>query len=598
MDVQTLTYLARYPLIILCGLFIWPVFRISFSELRYVMRKRATPVQNFFLLAETDHGPKTGSHNDLRGLALYTTTFLGRSKTCDIRLTRKDFSRREAVIYLYDGLWFVRPAHHLSQLKLNGQDVNHPTHLQNKDIISLSDLSFTFIDERVLTDQDQPVAATEPSDKLSDSAVRRLSSARFAVMLFSLSACVLTYLLIPPELKSFRQITAIFLIGCLVLFQVVSLVMKASLKRYDELLTLSSQFLAFTGLMLQIRLAMDTLPRELPETEIASITALLLSDLLPQAASLTAGLLLLPVIAVFTARSRLLEPLSLICVVLTPLLLILTLIFGWGAETHGATLWINIDGLSVQLTELAKISFLIVLASIFKHRPPLRTQLFFAVWAACNMFLIMLLPDLGLVMVLLPTTLIVYVVMTSSYLNAILMLLGSSVLSGLAYSFFPHVQRRLAGWTTLWTEINDNNRQIVYGLQAIARGGLLGRGLGNGSPGGIPLASSDMIFSIVGEELGFLFGVGIVIIFMVFWMRSARTAVIAQDGFSSSLALSAGTLIFFQAFVVITGVTGLLPLTGKTVPLLAKGGSSVVSVFLLIGLLIGLAGRNLGTKRK
>ncbi len=90
-------------------------------------------------------------------------------------------------------------------------------------------------------------------------------------------------------------------------------------------------------------------------------------------------------------------------------------------------------------------------------------------------------------MILLPVTLVVYVVMTSEYLTALLIMVSGIAVSVSAYSFFPHVQRRLAGWTTLWQEVNDSNRQIFYGLQAFARGGLIGRGLGNGSPGGILL---------------------------------------------------------------------------------------------------------------
>ena len=220
----------------------------------------------------------------------------------------------------------------------------------------------------------------------------------------------------------------------------------------------------------------------------------------------------------------------------------------------------------------------------------------FAAWAAGVFFLILMLPDLGSAMILLPTTLLVYVVMTSEFLNTLLILGGGSLTGALAFSFFPHVQRRISGWTTLWTEVNDSNRQIVYALQAIGRGGLFGRGLGNGSPGGIPLASSDMVFAIVGEEFGLIAGLGLVLVFIVLWLRAARITLIARDGFSSSLALGIGTLFFVEAAVVIAGVTGLLPLTGATLPLIARGGSSVLTIIILFALLIGLSARQVEAK--
>jgi len=291
------------------------------------------------------------------------------------------------------------------------------------------------------------------------------------------------------------------------------------------------------------------------------------------------------------ARTHLLERIGLFCAVATPLLLIITLIFGKGADAHGAALWISVGGISMQLTEFAKITYLIVLASFFKNRASRHNQFIFAGWAAMVFLLIFLLPDLGSAMILLPTTLLVYVVMTSEYITTLAILLSGSAMGIMAFTLFTHVQRRISGWTTLWSEVNDNNRQIVYGLQAIARGGFFGRGVGNGSPGGIPLASSDMVFAIVCEELGLIAGLCIVLLFIVVWLRSAKITIASHDGYSSSLALGIGTLAFVEAAIVISGVTGLFPLTGATLPLIARGGSSVLTIIILFAILLGLSAR-------
>lgn len=108
---------------------------------------------------------------------------------------------------------------------------------------------------------------------------------------------------------------------------------------------------------------------------------------------------------------------------------IATLVLGRGADEWGATLWITLPGgFSLQLTEFAKITYLIVLANFFKIRPPLKTQLLFAGWAGFNFILIMLLPDFGSMMILLPVTLIVFAVMTSEYLKTAGILLGGTAI--------------------------------------------------------------------------------------------------------------------------------------------------------------------------
>ena len=137
----------------------------------------------------------------------------------------------------------------------------------------------------------------------------------------------------------------------------------------------------------------------------------------------------------------------------------------------------------------------------------------------------------------------------------------------------------------------------MYGLQAMVRGGLFGRGLANGSPGGIPLASSDMVFAVVVEEMGLISGLLIVLIFIIIWLRTTRLTVLAPDGFRSSLALAFGTMLFIEAFIVIAGSTGLIPLTGATLPLIARGGSSLLAKLLILGILIGLSAKPRGTVR-
>jgi cell division protein FtsW (lipid II flippase)/pSer/pThr/pTyr-binding forkhead associated (FHA) protein len=637
MTVFEIAYLFRYLLLVLVILVIWLIVRQSLLQLRWSVRHALTPVKHFSLRRiDTFSGIMTVMPEVK---PLYHTTILGRAASCDIRVERKTVGKKHAIIYLYDDDWFLRPVSGRRPVAINGVPIVPATPLEHLDRISLADQDFIFVDEtlarkgylyvppdalpqqmtatvvRSQPDPDMAELGEEPQSvtryatvpamtlaiqpaslqfhdtgpfqrdaikKSERSFTGSLSLAWLAVNLFAAAGCLLLYWMIPDSMDSLRPLAFYFFAGLLFLANFFYLLLPVIIRRADRIILLCMTFLIFLGLMVQVRLSLADADGQL---------ANLVSDLSPQLISILLGLGLLPLIAVLTARTRILEILTVLCVPLTPLLLILTLILGRGADSHGATLWISIGGFSMQLTEFAKITYLIVLASIFKNRPARHTQFLFAIWAGAVFFLILLLPDLGSAMILLPVSLVVYVVMTSEYLTTLLITLGISGMGVVMYSVFPHVRRRIEGWTSLWTEVNDNNRQIIYSLQAIGRGGLAGRGLGNGSPGGIPLASSDMVFAIVCEELGLLAGLGLVLIFIVIFLRAARIALHARDGFTSSLALGAGSLFFVQAAVVIAGVTGLIPLTGATLPLIASGGSSVLMILILFAILIGLSAR-------
>lgn len=606
------SYLTRYLFAAAIVIFTGQLLRLALAELRWDMQNRILPIRGFYLMTSQADAPAPAAAppldqpadlarpsavsqpqtDQVRILPLYHTTNIGSAVTSDIRIKHDSVSRRHAIVYLYDGDWFVRPASRSATVQINGVRILPPTPLADQDRLLIGSLTFTFINER--TASDAAGLAYRAADTVPGFprylAAGRLQAAAVTVNLFTILSGLLLIFMTPSLWPDLRLALAGALAGFLIITNLYSLLLPRILKAADRVLIISLTQLTALGLIFQARLAIVNNASALADARLQSA---MLTDLATQGASLLAGLLLLPLVAALVAKTRLLEPLSILCAVVTPLLLVVTLLLGNGADSHGATLWINFGGISLQLTEFAKITYLIVLASFFKNRPTRRTQIIFACWAALVFFLILLLPDLGSAMILLPTTLLVYVVVTSEYWTTLLILGAGSGLGVIAFSLFPHVQRRLAGWTSLWTEVNDSNRQVVYALQAIARGGLFGRGIGNGSPEGIPLASSDMVYAIVGEELGLVMALAIVLIFIIIWLRSARISIIAQDGFTSSLALSIGTAFFMEAIIVITGVTGLIPLTGATLPLIAEGGSSVLAKVLLFAVLIGLSARRM-----
>jgi cell division protein FtsW (lipid II flippase) len=158
----------------------------------------------------------------------------------------------------------------------------------------------------------------------------------------------------------------------------------------------------------------------------------------------------------------------------------------------------------------------------------------------------------------------------------------------LAYTFESHVKARVEGWLDPFSNTSAFG-QIVEGLYGMAYGGLVGRGLGQGEPWRIPFAYSDFIVAAIGEELGLTGVIAMLLLFGIIVERALRTALICRDGFGKLMATGLGVVFALQVFVVVGGVTRLIPLTGLTTPFMSYGGSSMVANWVVIGLLLRIS---------
>lgn len=590
-NLQTyITYLLRYPLAVIAILLTVILTWRSLRSLLDRFKQQSTPAHGFFLMSQS-----TAGRDIVESYSLFHTTTIGSGRSSDIRIKSKEIAKRHAFIYLHDGRWFIRPAGSQGDLYVNERKVNNPRRIKNEDIINIGDRIMVFVDERdsaVMAGQDfEGSIADWQVNKLNEIPIKT-GFPWLLASLFFVIGYIAIWIIIPAEFNSLIPLYLLVLGIFFIFSQIYYYALPQIFLNFDRAIYLSFIFVAYIGLIIQSRFAFlnRIQPSDWSQAEFLDYVS---KDFLVQGGVAIVGLIILPLIILIVQRTRFLEKIYYICLVITPLMYLATLFLGRGAEEWGASLWISLPGgFSLQLTEFAKISYLIVLAFFFKIRPPLKTQILFAAWAGFNFILIMLLPDLGSMMILLPVTLIVFVVMTSEYLKTGGLLLGGSVIFFTAYKLLPYVQNRLYGWLTLWTETNAYNEQIIFGLQAIARGGIFGRGLGVGNPNSIPLASSDMVFAVIGEEMGILVGIAIVLCFIISWLRSANAAAKVRDGFTSSLILAIATYFFVEAAVVIAGTTGLMPLTGATLPMIAKGGSSMIAKWLMVGMLLGLCCRD------
>ncbi len=263
-----------------------------------------------------------------------------------------------------------------------------------------------------------------------------------------------------------------------------------------------------------------------------------------------------------------------------------------GRSTFGATNWFSVFGISVQPSEFVKILLIFVLASLLDHDRTVFKLLTGLGYVGICIIMLLIQKDLGAVLLYAGTAIALLYVATGSKLLLGTSLGTVSVGAVGAYHLFAHVRTRVALWKNPWAMYSGQGYQVVQGLIAIAAGGLFGLGLTKGMPKVIPVAHSDYIFAVICEEFGILFGLILLAFYLVFIVRGALVAMDARNSFDSIVAIGCVTMISLQSFIIIAGVCNLIPLTGITMPFVSYGGSSMLSCFILLGILEGISIKN------
>lgn len=290
-------------------------------------------------------------------------------------------------------------------------------------------------------------------------------------------------------------------------------------------------------------------------------------------------------------------------------LLLLPLLPGLGREVSGARVWISIGVASFQPGELAKIALAVFFAGYLVSardtlslvgtkflgmRFPRMRDLgpIVVIWAAA-MAVLVFQRDLGTSLLYFGLFLVMLYVATG---RASWILLGLTLFVGgalIASQTLGYVNNRFQAWLTPFDpalfDANGGSYQLVQSLFGMASGGLLGNGLGLGRPDLTPLAESDYIVSALGEELGLAGLFAILCLFLLLVSRGFRIGFNGQDDFGRLLAIGLTFVIALQLFIVVGGVTRVIPLTGLTTPFLAAGGSSLLANWVIAALLLRLS---------
>jgi cell division protein FtsW (lipid II flippase) len=293
-------------------------------------------------------------------------------------------------------------------------------------------------------------------------------------------------------------------------------------------------------------------------------------------------------------------------------LLLMPLVPVIGANINGANLWVRVAGFSIQPGEFAKIGLAVFFASYLAENRQLLTvatnrlgplmvppaRAFGPVLAVWGLSLAVLVfeRDLGLSLLLFGLFISMLYVATARVAYVLggisLFALGGYV----AYLLFGHVRDRIEIWLDLWNSEAFGAGQLQQSLFALGTGGLAGVGLGQGHPDYIPIVSTDFIFSAFGEEAGLLGTTALLLCYLLFIGRGYRIALRCQQEFGQLLAMGLVTLYALQVFIIVGGVTRLIPLTGLTLPFVSYGGSSLLANYVLVGLLIRISAGELGAR--
>lgn len=203
--------------------------------------------------------------------------------------------------------------------------------------------------------------------------------------------------------------------------------------------------------------------------------------------------------------------------------------------------------------------------------------------------LLLLQRDLGMAVIL---SLVLLVVLVAGSRRPGYLAYGLAAAGGLGYlvlGVFAHGQRRIDAWLDPFQDPTGGGWQILQGLSGMYAGGLWGEGFGEGSPGYTPIAESDFIYSVIGEELGYLGCVILVLFFLILFQRVLEISAKCRSAFGKLLGIGLMTVLATQTFLNLAGVTKLIPLTGITLPLISRGGASLLTTFASLGLLLAIS---------
>ncbi len=268
--------------------------------------------------------------------------------------------------------------------------------------------------------------------------------------------------------------------------------------------------------------------------------------------------------------------------------LLIASVFVFGKTEYGATNWITIGPIGLQPSELAKILFVFFIAAMIYKRQDLKYLILVSLMAAVYVVVLIMEKDLGASLIFYVTYIVMLYVATKRARWLAAGVLGLGVASFAAYRIFDHVKVRVTAWLHPFEHFEVEGYQICQSMFAITTGGWFGVGLTKGWPFLIPVVVSDFILSAIMEEMGILFAVCLILVYISSLIMFISISLRLSDPFYKLLSTGLTASYGFQIFLTVGGVIKMIPHTGVTLPLISYGGSSILSTILIFYVIQGL----------
>ncbi len=323
---------------------------------------------------------------------------------------------------------------------------------------------------------------------------------------------------------------------------------------------------------------------------------------------MAAGLALMVATALFSPLLPLLRRYKYTALFLSLALLAVTFVFG--VEVGGARLWLYLGPIQIQPSEIVKVTLIVFLAGYLDEKrdlltggwrlgaltlPPLPWLLPLGLMWGASIATVVVLNDLGSGLLFFSIFLVMLYAATGRGWYVLVGLAAFAVACVVLYQLFGRIAIRVQNWLDPFVDPYDTGYQQIQSDYAISSGGLFGTGLGLGRPQLVSQVHTDYVFAAFGEELGLLGTLAIIALFLLLVLRAFIIALSVDDTFDRLMAIGIGATIGVQTLIILGGVVRLIPLTGITLPFISYGGSSLLTNFILVGLLLNISNRRART---
>lgn len=480
---------------------------------------------------------------------------IGRSPSADIRIDREHVGRVHAVLVRGDKGWTVFDVFSRGGVTVNGAKISPlGATVRSGDIIGIAGSALQFRD-----------VSAQKRQKLEEK--RTVAGKRISpfLTLFELSVFQI-FLLLQHALGSQEHLVGVAL-------------------GFAALLALEWFCYASMRLLGRSGFEIETIAFYLSSLGMSVAASAVPESLFKQIILLAAGVLL------FLLTGWWLRSLKRITAVRVPVaaaaLLLLAVNVIFSEEVMGARNWLEFGGYSFQPSEFVKVLYLYVGASTLDRLYRRRNLFVFIAFSAVCVVALALIGDFGTALVFFVCFLVISFLRSGSIATVLLALTGAGLAGFLAVSVRPHIARRFAAWGHVWEDIYGAGYQQTRAMSAAAAGGLFGKGAGAGWLKNIVAADTDMVFAVICEEQGLLIALCMVLAVMALAFFAVRSARYGRSAWYAIAACGAAAMLLTQTALNVFGTMDLLPFTGVTFPFVSRGGSSLLSCWMMMAFLKG-----------